>query len=62
MRAQFSSYFDEMAPFYFDLLTTYLDCLSKQSEYTIEDILVFSQVISLFTIIEQVDQNEEAKE
>jgi len=51
-----------MAPFYFDLLTTYIECLSKQSEFTIEDIDVFRKVISLFTIIEQVDQHEESKE
>lgn len=51
-----------MAPFYFDLLTKYLEYLSKQTEYTIEDIAVFRKVINLFSIIEDTRNDEESKE
>ena len=59
LRASYSPYINEMAPFYFDLLSTYIDCLSKQSDYTIEDFDVFRKVISLFTIVESAYQYEE---
>lgn len=62
LRQDFSSYLHDMAPFYFDLLTQYLECLSKQTEYTLEDIDVFRKVVSLFSIIEDTQIEEESKE
>jgi hypothetical protein len=48
----YALYFKAMQPFYFDLLQLYLSCLAAQKDYTLEDIIVFRQVINQLRIFE----------
>lgn len=44
-------------------MTLYLECMARQSEFTIEDINVFYNVLSLFFVTsEELNQEEEFKD
>jgi hypothetical protein len=45
-RSSYCQYITDMLPFYFELLTLYLECMNRLSEYTIEDIDVYCKVMS----------------
>ena len=44
----YNQYVDDLLPLYFGLFTNYLLTLKNQTQYTFEDIEVFSQVMQLF--------------
>ena len=45
-RSAYCQYITDMLPFYFEILTLYLECMIRLSEYTIEDIDVYCKVMS----------------
>jgi hypothetical protein len=51
-RSAFLQYVTDMLPFYLELLTLYLECMARLSEFTIEDISVFYNVLSKFTVFD----------
>ncbi|CDW89381.1 UNKNOWN [Stylonychia lemnae] len=55
-RALWENYITEFQVFYFDLFVDYLVAIIKQGVYTVEDIVVFNDVMEIFGIVIEEDE------
>ena len=49
-RIAFGQYISDLAPFYMGLVSAYLESLLQQSEFSLEDIQIFAEMMSVFSL------------